>query len=216
MLTILPGYYIFDEYNPTKEEYLIFTVHSKVPTFITEVQKSIQPLKANFVYDIYKHYTPSDLVQHPAIIFLPYSVMSYRLTEVYNMAIPLFFPSPRFFMNYIQNGRRGMGHDRTSTTEPYCHTDPKLESKMRPEISTYYYSPNLDLIEDPESEMFWMQYADFYDWPYIQHFDDYEHLKQLILKANLHEISENIKREVNIKRMKVSRKWCDIMERVKS
>ena len=75
---------------------------------------------------------------------------------------------------------------------------------------------NLDYDDDPEAEMYWMQYSDFYDWPYIQHFDDYEHLKQLILKANLHEISENIKREVNIKRLKVSRTWCDIMERVKS
>ena len=42
--------------------------------------------------------------------------------------------------------------------------------------STHPCSPNLDYDVDPEAEMYWMQYTDFYDWPYIQHFDDYEHL----------------------------------------
>ena len=140
--------------------------------------------------------------------------MSYRLTEVYNMAIPLFFPSPRFFLNYIQNGRRGMGHDRTSTTEPYCHTDPELESKMRPNISTYYYSPNLDMAEDPESEMYWMQYADFYDWPYIMYFDNYDHLKDLLIKTDLKTVHENMKIEVALREKIVSQSWCDITKRI--
>ena len=138
------------------------------------------------------------------------------------MGIPLFIPSIKFFLNFTDthHGRNGMGWDRTSTSIPYCNVDSNLEEKMRPGpelgYSTHPYSPNLDYDIDPEAEMYWMQYADFYDWPFIQHFDAYQHLKQLLLKANLQEISENIKQEVNIKRLKVSRTWCDIMERVKS
>ena len=125
-----------------------------------------------------------------------------------------------FTYNTLGIQKNGMGWDRTSTSKPYCNIDSNLEKKMRPGpefgYSTHPYSPNLDYDIDPEAEMYWMQYADFYDWPFIQHFDTYQHLKQLLLKANLQEISENIKQEVNIKRLKVSRTWCDIMERVKS
>ena len=208
------GYYITEEYHPTKEEYLIFTVHTKVPSFINNVKKAIKPFKAEFVYDQYRPYTPADLANHPAIIFLPYSVMSYRLTEVYNMAIPLFVPSPRFYLNYIQKGKRGMGHDRTSTSEPYCHTDTKLELKMRPEISVHGYSPNVDMVEDPESEMYWMQFADFYDWPYITYFDNYDHLKDLLENSDLKVIHENMKQEVALREQIVSQNWCDIAKRI--
>lgn len=46
---------------------------------------------------------------------VPYSVMSYKLTEFYSMGIPLIVPSPRYFRSH-----GGMGDDRTSTSEPYC------------------------------------------------------------------------------------------------
>ena len=215
--------------NLKKNNFLIFTCcgHDKsnrVDNFIQGVKETLQPeLSADHVHDIYNFYQSKDLVNHPGVISLPYSVMSYRTVELYTMGIPLFIPSIKFFLNFtdIRHGQKnGMGWDRTSTSKPYCNIDSNLEKKMRPSqemgYSTHPYSPNLDYDDDPEAEMYWMQYSDFYDWPYIQHFDDYEHLKQLILKANLHEISENIKREVNIKRLKVSRTWCDIMERVKS
>ena len=209
------GYYITEEYHPTRQEYLIFTVHTKVPPFIAKVKNAIQPFKADFVYDLYSPYSPADLTNHPAIIALPYSVMSYRLTEVYNMAIPLFLPSPRFYLNYVEKGRRGMGHDRTSTSEPYCHSDPALELKMRPEIHPVHgYSPNVDMHQDPESEMYWMQLADFYDWPYITYFDSYDHLKDLLANSDLNMIHTNMKREVALRERKVSQKWCDIATRI--
>ena len=64
--------------------------------------------------------------------------------------------------------------------------------------------------------MYWMQYADFYDWPYIQHFDSYQHLKQLLLTIDLHEISNKIKKEVALKELKVTRTWCDVVKRVRN
>ena len=112
----------------------------------------------------------------------------------------------------------GLGWDRTSTSSPYCDTDPQLEEKMRPKpgdgFSAHPYSPNLDYDQDPEAEMYWMQYTDFYDWPYIQHFDNYTHLKELLLKSDLEEISRKMKEEVAIKELKVTRTWCDILTRL--
>ena len=43
------------------------------------------------------------------------SVMSYRTTEVYAMAVPIFAPSPKFYMNYEDHdlSTLGLGSDRT-------------------------------------------------------------------------------------------------------
>ena len=84
------------------------------------------------------------------------------------------------------------------------------------EVIFFSYSPNLEYDEDPEAEMYWMQYADFYDWPYIQHFDSYQHLKQLLLTIDFHEISNKIKKEVALKELKVTRTWCDVVKRVRN
>ena len=64
-------------------------------------------IDSDYIHDVYKHYEASDLVSHPAIIYLPYSVMSIKLKEMYSLAIPLFMPSPIFFLN---NG--GLGKDK--------------------------------------------------------------------------------------------------------
>ncbi len=63
-------------------------------------------LKAIHFHDLYPTYTLHDLVSHPAIIMLPYSVMSYKLTEFYALSIPIFVPSPKFYRN--NSGLRGV------------------------------------------------------------------------------------------------------------
>ena len=211
------GFYINAKYTkPKAKKILIFTVMPRVNNFIHGVKSALEPeFSADFVHDVYQFYQPEDLTNHPAIVSLPYSVMSYRTVELYTMGIPMFFPSIKFLMN-----RNGLGSDRTSTSSPYCNTDHQLEEKMRPlpenGYSTHPYSPNLDYNQDPEAEMYWMQYADFNDWPYIQHFDNYQHLKELLLNSNLEEISRKMKEEVAIKKLKVSRTWCDIVTRLKN
>merc|ERR1712083_662315 len=140
-----------------------------------------------------------------------YSVMNFRLVELYSLGIPIFIPSPKFFLN-----SGGIGHDRTSTSEPYCDKDPKLEKKMRPALnfSTHLYSPNIDFAEDTEAEMYWLQYADFYDWPHIQHFDNLEHLKEMLLMADLDSIHQLMIDELKFRKFKVTQNWCDISDRI--
>ena len=209
------GFYMNSTYEPKKQNYLIFTVHDRDRAFIQGVKASLQTvgIQSDFVYDLYKFYSTKDLVQHPAVISLPYSVMSFRTTELYSLGIPLFVPSPKFYLNM-----GGMGHDRTSTTEPYCDKDPNLEAKMRPNIdlrfSAHPYSPNTEIGQDPEAELYWMQYADFYDWPHIQHFDSYEHLKELLVYADLKSIHESMMQEIALRRLQNTKSWCDISMRI--
>jgi len=169
---------------------------------------------------VYKPYTPEYLGRHQAIISLPYSVMSYRTTELYALGVPLFIPSIKFYMNYYNEKYKtfGFGSDRTMTKPPYCKSNPELEHRTRPKIgspnSIHPYSPNVDILEDVESENYWLQFADFYDWPHIQYFDDYEHLKKLLMKTNFEAVHSAMKKELLVKKDKVVKAWCDIIRRV--
>ena len=233
--TLVPSYGGF-YYNPNlykgdKKEILIFSYQPKSKLFIDNVKKVLLPeFSAVQVYDIYPKYTPEKLGQHRAVITLPYSVMSYRTTELYAMGMPIFAPSIKFYSNYNGLGATksnfsstdnwlGLGWDRTMTTHPYCKSDPKLEEKMRPKSdsmkSIHPYSPNVDIFEDAESENYWLQFSDFYDWPYIQHFDDYNHLKKLIMNTNFTKVHNAMKRELMIKRDTVLDTWCKIIQNVK-
>lgn len=101
------------------------------------IKEALQPeFIAEWVYSLYQFYTVEDLVRYPAAIVLPYSVMSYRFTELYALAIPIFVPSPEFFLQYYDSGTKmfGLGWDRTSTKRPMCNSDYKLEEKMRPSV----------------------------------------------------------------------------------
>jgi replicative DNA helicase len=73
----------------------------------------------------------------------------------------------------------------------------------------------VDIQEDPEAEMYWLQLADFYDFPHTQLYDSYQHLRELLLAADLKEIHNMMKAEVEVKGLQVNRKWCDIIERLK-
>ena len=232
--TLVPSfggfYYDSSLYVGNKNEILVFSYPPKSKFFLKKVQESLLPeYSAVQVYDIYPKYTPEKLGQHRAVITLPYSVMSYRTTELYALGMPLFVPSIKFYSNYNGLGNSltdlkstdnwlGLGWDRTSTSHPYCSADPKLESQMRPKPgsakSIHPYSPNLDIFEDAESENYWLQFADFYDWPHIQYFDDYHHLKKLILNTNFTKVHNDMKEELIIKRDIVLDTWCNVIKNV--
>ena len=224
LLTSFSGYYTDDNlYNPIKKEFLIFCLREGGRDFIQKVKMALQPeYMAERVYDVYSFYTVKDLASHPAIIMLPYSVMSYRLTELYALGIPLFMPSPKFFLNYYdpETKKYGIGHDRTSTTEPYCTMQYNLESVMRPTLKSNFsphpYSPNVDIAEDVEAELYWLQMSDFYDWPHIQHYDSYEHLKAMLGEANFQEIHMKMREEVELRGLELNRKWRDVLGRIRA
>ena len=71
-----------------------------------------------------------------------------------------------------------------------------------------YISPNLELKEDVEAEMYWIQFSDFYDWPHIQLFDDFHHLKRLLLTADFNSIHNLMLDENKIRKNQATRSWC--------
>ena len=158
---------------------------------------------------VYSHYEFSNLVHYPAIVYIPYSVMSYKLTEFYALGIPLFMPSMKFF-----HAHGGLGRDRTSVSRPYC-SNPNLDNEMKPHPnSIHVYSPNSD--SDAESEYYWLQMSDFFYWPHITYFDSLSDLEKKLEQADLHAIHRYMTEELEKKRKFVSEKWCEVSQKIKS
>ncbi|XP_062599233.1 uncharacterized protein LOC134260708 [Saccostrea cucullata] len=197
-------------YNPTKKEILaVFVKGGEIPPVLKDVNFNV-----TFLFHKYIYYTLNDLTSYPAVIFIPYSVHSFKITELYSLNIPLFVPSLKYFR---QNG--GLGSDRTSTSAPYCQEDKDLWRKMKKHPSSYHsFNPNAEFRDNPEDEMYWLQFSDFYDWPHIQYFDDKVDLERKmaeISEADLIQIHQNMRKENEIRKYVLLNKWCDIIPKIK-
>ncbi len=94
------GFYA-GHYKPSRKEILIFGNNEKFEAAVGEALRPEFEAVAN--KELYKHYTQDELGEHRAIIMLPYSVMSYKTVEFYSITIPLFYPSPKFFLPHEGN-----------------------------------------------------------------------------------------------------------------
>ena len=218
-LDVLPlfsysGYYVgTHSYKPTREEIPIFVRSNWNDGFKNKIKK----YKIVDVKELYPWFKFSDLVNHRAIIYLPYAVMSYKITELYFLNIPLFFPS----MKYLQT-IKDLGVDRSILTEFWCGGGHKAignikDSDMKPHpCSTHPYSPNLQASQDMEAEYYWLQFADFFVWPHITYFDDFEDLERKLDNANFTAI-HGLMVEENRRREKVLRhNWCHVFSGIKT
>ena len=58
---------------------------------------------------------------------------------------------------------------------PYCKNQRLDAQKLADKNTVHPYSPNSDPA-DKTSEMYWLQFSDFYMWPHVQYFDNTEDL----------------------------------------
>ena len=191
-------------YAPKRPEILVFG------TWDDRLRTKISKFKIRDVHSIYRHYQLSDLVKHRAVVYMPYAVMSYKLTEVYSLNIPLFMPS----MRYFRNVKRTIWHDRSSLGFWFC-ANQSLNNLMKPHPSSIHpYSPNVDVPEDPEAEFYWLQLADFFYWPHITHFDDFNDLERKLESANFDRIHNLMVQENKCRREELLHNLCKVTKMI--
>ena len=174
-----------------------------------------------------------------AVILLPSNVMTYTMTELYALGIPIFVPSLKFYLNYhdktncsitdklclklrisqgFKNEHFGFSLSRISSSQRYCSLDEMEEKDIIPDLndlrSIHPYSPNIDMSVDAEAESYWLQFADFYEWPHIQYFDSYDHLKKILPNTQFESIHSAMKQELVIRQNIVLNKWCNIVQQI--
>ena len=189
-------------YNPSRPEILVFGWDDRFKTEIVE-------FKLVDTHKLYKRYKLSDLVSHRAIVYRAYSVMSYKLTEFYSLAIPLFMPSMKFYRTF-----RSFGSDRSSLSKFYCNK-PELDEDMKPHPSSLHpYSPNVEGSKDWEAEYYWLQFSDFYTWPHITYFDDFKDLELKLKQTDFTKIHNLMVEEVKHKKEALLGTWCKVSKSV--
>ena len=62
--------------------------------------------------------------------------------------------------------------------------------------------------------MYWLQFSDFYDWPYIQYFDDFADLEKKLLNTDFVTVSKLMRQENDIRRYKMLEQWCNIIMQI--
>ena len=192
-------------FNPTKREILFVSRYFDYSKMLTQVKK----FKIVEVSQLYKHYSMKNLLDHRALVYIPYSVMSYKMCEFYALGVPLFVPSVNFFMK-----EHNFGPDRPSISKYYCEK-PSLEEIIPAHpTSTHPYSPDLDGSIDMEAECYWLQMSDFYQWPHITHFDNMSDLERKLETADFGRIHRLMRAEAERKKAAIEDAWCKALKNV--
>ena len=196
-------------YAPSRNEILIFAretfgFNNWDERFLTDTKR----VKIVNVKKLYKSYTFSELAKHRAVVFVAYAVMTYKLTELYTMGIPLFLPSLKYYRTI-----KSFGPDRTMFSFIWCkHRGSLNDTQMISHpTSIHPYSPNA---MDKESEFYWLQLADFIQWPHITYFDSFEDLEHKLLTADFDKIHRLMVEENKRKKRELENNWCKVLNNI--
>lgn len=127
------------------------------------------------------NYTWSKLNNIAGAIHLPYNISTMSIFEQYTGNIPLLFPTPEFIIELYNKGL-------ALTEISWNHN-------------------KLDSID-------WIKLADFYneEWmPYIQYFESFNHLEQMVNNANSIELSNNMRTFNYERKEKIYNLWKDVL-----
>jgi len=149
-------------------------------------------------------YAWQDLYNLQGIVHIPYQISTMSLFEHYSANIPLFFPTKEFLLKL-----HTLYPDSALNSLSFLGTQ-ELLSKPRP-------VDDLNNVLNTAIIKCWIDWADYYDpenMPYIQYFDSFEELGQLLQTVNYQEISQKMKEYNKIRKAVVFKKWQDILKKV--
>lgn len=208
---ILPNYcaYLTDSYKPTRKQFLVSPIHSSelYDILFAEFDNIILKRKLNLVIfplrEMYPQYLYSDLASHRGIIHIPYQVSMVSLTEQYRMNIPLFFPSldllTKWHVKYqVVRQRTWNGYMMRQSSKSGI---PGLFSKVP--------DPNNDMDED--AVHYWLNFADFYQWPHVIYFDSVDDLVDKMMTVDLDEISRRMRQFNDQVRHSIKATWSKVL-----
>jgi len=163
--------------------------------FVFKHIRELYPAKFNF----------EQLTQHRAIVLFPYAVMSYSIVDFYAINMPIFVPSKEFLIKLnILNERRLQSHACLKMPDQVVF-DRKYNFTSHP------YSPNSN---DYKAISYWLQFADYYLWPFVTTFDSFEDLLQKLKKADLSAISSKMKAHNLVREADLLNNWCQLTKSI--
>lgn len=211
---VVPNYcaYLTDEYKPTRRQFLVTPIHSTelYDKILLEFDEEIMRRQADLTLfplrQLYPQYLFADLTAHPGIVYFPYQVSMSSFTEQYRMNIPMFFPT----ITLLSKWHIEYQMVRQRTWSGYLHktSSASLIRGLRTDIP----DPNNDVDED--AVKYWLQFADFYQWPHLIYFDSVTDLVNKMLTVDLQEISRRMKEFNEKERLHIKDLWSKILLKI--
>jgi len=196
------------EYNPTRNEILIGPITHLGPyggKFLQELKNYSNEIKSNLKFSsirsLYGRFTLNQLANHPAIVIFPYAIMTYSIIDFYISKIPIFVPSIDFLTKWKNLVERKVKIVCGNIADIIPH-----ESSIHNN-----YSPNSD---EDEPYKHWLQYADYYQWPFVTVFDDWKDLINKLKTLDLKQISKNMERFNQYRESDLLDNWCKIIRKL--
>ena len=194
------------EYNPIRDEILVGPVSwlGDLGLNLLNELKSIGSKKKlifEYIRKLYPTYSLNQLANHPAVVIFPYAVMTYSIVDFYVSNLPIFVPS----IEFLTKNKNVV--DRSIHYSPYCGHF----SDIDPHVSSIHkFNPNDD---NDEPYKYWLKYADYFQWPYVTVFDNYDDLIEKLNTVDLKKISEKMKAYNKIKETDLLDNWCQIIKK---
>jgi len=207
--------YVDATYQPTKTEFLIGPSRlSKGAEALLHGEEGLFRYLAGLrdpvptfvpIRKIYARYEFADLAQHPGILIMPYQVSIMSLFEYYSMNIPMFVPTLELLVKW-QTQHLIMDELSWNCVLSSCNETSIITAHPH---SPHELDPN-DVL-NPAALRYWLKFADFYQWPGIVYFQDWEDLVEKAMNIDLVEISA-IMREYKIdESQKTLKMWQNIL-----
>jgi hypothetical protein len=156
--------------------------------------------------ELYGHYSLDQITTHRAAVLFPYAVLSYGVTELYALGIPLFVPSIEFSIQLdLFKDRRIFNPDM------YCKDTSNLPEKHPG--SSHLFSP-----EDPseEAKKYWIKYSDVYVLPHITTFSSWADLAEKLAESDFIAVHNAMMQENYKRKQDVTHSWTNILSQIES
>ena len=219
-IKVLPNYcgYTNTTYMPTRSEILIgpSRLARTAEHLVDELKQAanmtnmLQSTSKSFlrIREKYGHFEYSDLASHPAIVIIPYQVSVMSFFEYMRMGIPLFAPAISLLAKW-QKEYTILDEISWNCVHQRCREPSHIPP--HPNSTHFPYDPN-DTI-DVTSIAYWLQFADFYQFPHITYFNNWEDLFYKLEHADFPKIHEQMM-AMNQQQMKQLRiDWAEILYR---
>jgi hypothetical protein len=171
-------------------DYMQVRYRPEFKKFITWQRADIEPIQSELIdynFSIRKKYLRTEISKYLGVVHIPYNLSIMSAFEHYYQSIPLFFPSQNF------------------QEKMYLQSDRMLSEIL---------FPNTILTFSPEL----IAFADWYNsenMPFINFFESYEHLNELLSSTNLLNVSESMSKFNVVRESKVYSQWDAILEKLK-
>jgi hypothetical protein len=199
------------KFTQTRNEILVGPLQHSSHSLIANMEEAAKlrnsSLKFATAKSLYGRYELEQLANHRAVVLLPYAVLSYGITELYALGIPIFVPSIEFIV------KLKLIHDRTLIDNYYCGPQLKFSdmSRQHPN-SNHPYSPE-DIVST-EGITYWLQFADYYQLPHIRTFASWENLIEKLSIADFSTINKQMYEENLKRKTKLIENWKSIFAQI--